>query len=104
MSRTLKSLAILAALVAGTAAAHEKGSGRAMGVIASVSPERVAIKTSDGHVVEFALTPETRFTQGKARVGAERARVGARAVVLGARKGEALTAVEVRLAPLESAP
>lgn len=104
MSRALKALAILAALAAGPAAAHEKGGDRAMGIIASVSPDRLAIRTSDGHVVEFAVTPATRFTQGDARVGAERARAGGRAVVHGARSGTALRAVEVRLAPVEGAP
>lgn len=97
--RALEALAIVGMLVAAPAAAHEKGSGRAMGVVDAISPERIAIRTSDGHVVEFVLTPQTRFTRGKVPVGAQDVRVGARAVVHGAPARDALTAVEVKLAP-----
>lgn len=89
---------MLAALLAAPALAHEKGD-RAMGVVDAVTADRIAIKASDGHVVEFVLTPETRFTQGTRTAGAGDVRVGERAVVHGARKGARLTAVEVRLAP-----
>jgi hypothetical protein len=101
MNRRLKTLVVLAALAAGPALAlaHE-GGGHAMGVVESVRPDRIAIKTSDGHVVEFAVTPQTRFTRGNAAVEAKDVRVGARAVVHGARKGDGLTAIQVKLAPV----
>jgi hypothetical protein len=99
MNRTLRTLAVAAALATAPALAraHEKG-GRAMGVVESVTASRIAIKTSDGHVVEFELTPETRFSQGNTTVPAGNVRVGARAVVHGARNGDALRAIDVKLA------
>lgn len=99
MSRTMKTLAVLATLAGVPALAHEQG-GRAMGTVEKVTRDRIAIKTSDGHVVEFAVTPETRFSQGKAAVGARDVRVGERAVVHGARAPDGLRAVEVKLAPV----
>jgi hypothetical protein len=97
MNRTLSTLAVLATLAGAPALAHEKG-GRAMGVIENVTASRIAIKTSDGHVVEFELTPETRFSRGSTTIPAADVRVGARAVVHGARNGDALRAIDVKLA------
>jgi hypothetical protein len=97
MTRTLRTLAVAATLATAPALAHEKG-GRAMGVVESVTASRIAIKTSDGHVVEFELTPETRFSRGSTTVPAADVRVGARAVVHGARKGDVLQAIDVKLA------
>ncbi len=96
MSRTLKGFAVFAALVAGPAVAHEKGD-RAMGVVATIAPERIVVRTSDGHEVPFAVTKETRFLRGEKPAHAEDIRVGERAVVRGQRDGEALRAIQVKL-------
>jgi hypothetical protein len=98
MVRTLNVLAAVAALVAGPALAHEKGD-RAMGVVESVTAGRIVITASDGHAVEFRVSPDTRFFVGEKAVGAQDVRTGQRAVVHGKRIGETLTAVRVKLAP-----
>lgn len=91
-----KTAAVLAALLAGPAMAHEKG-GRAMGTVESVTPERIVVRTSDGHDVPFAVTKETRFLRGEKPARAGDVRLGQRVVIHGKRDGEGLQAVEVKL-------
>ncbi len=93
---------LLAALAAVPASAHEKG-GRAIGVVAAVAPERIVVKTSDGHEVSFGVTPETRFLRGGKPARAEDVKVGERAVVHGKRAGEGLQALEVKVGPAAGA-
>lgn len=78
------------------ARAHEQG-GRAMGVVESVTAERIVVKASDGHSVAFTVTKDTRFFQGEKPARPEDVRVGQRAVVHGKRSGERLEAVRVKL-------
>ena len=69
MARTLKVLAVVAALSATAALAHEKGGDRAMGVVESVTADRIVITATDGHAVAFKVSPETRFFVGRRRSG-----------------------------------
>lgn len=95
MTRILPLVAVLAAL---PASAHEKGD-RAMGVVESVSAERIVIRAADGHEIAFTVTADTRFVRGGAPVRVEDVEAGQRAVVRGRRVGEELRAVQVKLAP-----
>ena len=99
MKRIVNVLALVAALVSGPALAHVKG-GNAMGVVESVTAERLVIKATDGHAVPFAVGPETRFFVGGKLAGVQDVRVGQRAVVHGQRSGEALKAMRVKLGPV----
>jgi hypothetical protein len=92
----MKAFAAIATLLAASALAHEKG-GRAMGLVESVTPERIVVQTADGHPVAFSLTGETRFVIGNTPARLEDVRVGRRVVVHGKRVGEALQASEVKL-------
>jgi hypothetical protein len=92
----MAALVLTVALGTLPARAHEKGD-RQRGVVESVAPERIVVRTSDGHTVTFAVTPETRFLRGEERVGVEDVQVGQRAVVEGRRAGETLEAVQVKL-------
>ena len=86
----MKVVALVAALVAAPAAAHEKGD-RAMGVVESVSAERIVVKTADGHPVAFTITQETRFFRGESRRGREDVRSrGSAPSFTGKRAGEQL--------------
>jgi intein/homing endonuclease len=96
VNRIIAALVLTLALGTPPARAHEKGD-RQRGVVESVAPERIVVKTSDGHEVAFKVTPETRFLRGEERVGVEDVRVGQRAVVQGKRAGETLEAVQVKL-------
>src|SRR6266498_5398564 len=91
-----KVVTLVAALAAAPATAHEKG-GRVMAVVESVTTERLVVKASDGHPVEFAVTKETRFSRGERPARADDVRVGDRVVVHGKRAGERLEAVSVKL-------
>jgi hypothetical protein len=93
----LKLFAVLAALAVVPVSAHEKGGDRAMGVVASVAPERIVVRTSDGHDVAFTVTPDTRFVRQGKGTPAEDVHVGERAVVHGKRVRESLEALEVKL-------
>jgi hypothetical protein len=99
MDRMAIAAAVALALGALPAHAHEKGGDRAMGVIESVSGDRIVVKASDGHLVEFAVTAETRFVEGERTLRREDVRAGRRAVVQGKRAGERLEAVRVKLGP-----
>lgn len=97
MKRTSRILALVAALFAAPpSSAHEQGD-RAMGVVESVTADRIVIKASDGHSVAFTITPETRFFQGEKPARPEDVRVGQRAVVHGKRDGERIHAERVKL-------
>jgi len=98
MIRLMTVLVVAAAVVAGPAFAHEKGD-RAIGVVESITADQIVIKASDGHVVPFALVPDTRFSVGDKTAGAQDVRAGQRAVVHGKRSGDKLIAVRVKLAP-----
>jgi hypothetical protein len=90
------------AMWAPSAVAHEKGGDRAMGVVESVTAERIVVKAPDGHLVTFAVTEETRFYQGEKAARREDVRAGQRAVVQGKKKGEQVEAVRVKLGPAPS--
>ena len=97
MTRTLMLAApIAAALIAGTAAAHEQG-GHAAGVVQEVSAERLVIETADGHRVAFAVTRDTRFSRGGAPAKLEDVKPGERAAVHGKQDGGRLSALRVKL-------
>jgi Domain of unknown function (DUF5666) len=96
MSRTFAALALVVGFAAAPARAHEEG-GRAMGVVESITPERIVVQASDGHRVEFTVTRDTRFFQGEKPARLEDIRVGQRAVVQGKKAGERLEAVRVKL-------
>jgi hypothetical protein len=68
-----------------------------MGVVASATPKRIVVTTSDGHEVPFGVTKETRFLRGDKPGRAEDVRVGERVVVHGQRTPDGLQAVEVKL-------
>lgn len=96
MKQTMTLVALVAALAAAPAAGHEQGD-RAMGVVESVSAERLVIETADGHRVAFTITQDTRFLRGDEPVRREDVKPGQRAVVRGQRSGEQLVAVLVKL-------
>ena len=96
--KQLKLVAVLVGLFTGApVVAHETGADHAMGVVESITPDRIAVKTADGHTVPFVVTRETRFTRGEKAVVAGDVRVGERVAVHGKRAGDALQAVQVKL-------
>jgi hypothetical protein len=95
-------VAVVAALAGSLALAHEQGD-HAMGVVESITPERIVVRTSDGHGVPFGVTQETRFVTGEKPGRAEDVRVGERVVVHGRREVGGLQAVLVKL-PAHPAP
>jgi hypothetical protein len=103
MRRIWRLLALVAALAAAPAAAHDPKGDRALGVVDSVTPERIVVKAADGHTLEFAVTPKTRFVRGKKPARLDGVRVGERAVVHGKKAGERVEAVEVKLGAASAA-
>lgn len=96
MKRTTMQIALIAALAAAPAAAHEKG-GHAVGVVRDVSAERLVIETADGHQVAFAVTKDTRFSRGETPARLEDVKPGDRAAVHGKQDGGTLSALRVKL-------
>jgi hypothetical protein len=93
-----KTAALLLTFAAAPALAHEHAD-RAMGVVESVSADRIVIKATDGHPVSFTVTAETVLVRGDKPARLQDVRVGERAVVQGKRLGEEITAVRVNLGP-----
>jgi hypothetical protein len=103
MTGMRKVFALAAALATAPAAAHDPKGDRALGVVESVTPERIVVKANDGHALEFAVTPKTRFVRGTKPARADDVRVGERAVVHGKKAGERVEAVEVKLGAASAA-
>lgn len=91
------------ALLPKVAIAHERGD-RARGVVERVDRAEIAVKASDGHVVAFVVTADTRFTRGDSAATLDEVDVGERVVVEGRRSGERLEAVRVKLGASRNAP
>lgn len=89
---------VAALLVPAHAGAHEAGL-HARGTIKEITPHRVVVVTKDGKDQTYALGAETKFLRGEIPARREDVRAGERAVVHARRDGEALLAIEVRLAP-----
>lgn len=98
MKRWSKLSLLLFSLVAMPASAHERGD-KAVGVVVSVTTERIVVKAADGHELGFTVGPETLFVRGERPARPEDVRVGERAVVEGKRLGDEVRAVRVRLGP-----
>jgi hypothetical protein len=96
MKRGWRTAALVAALVAAPATAHEEGD-RAMGVVEDVTAKQLVLKATDGHSMAIAITGETRFVRGEKPVTAEDVQIGERAVVQVERTGEAVRAIRVKL-------
>jgi hypothetical protein len=94
----MKAWALLAALAATPALAHETG-GRAVGIVQSVTPERIVVRASDGHEVPCVVTLATRFVRDAKPARIEDVEVGQRVVVHGNRSGALIEATEVKLGP-----
>lgn len=103
MKRTKVMMALVAALTAAPALAHEHG-GHAAGIVREVSAERIVIETADGHRVTFSVTKDTRFTRSGAPARLEDVKPGERAAVQGERHGETLSALRVKLGAERAAP
>jgi hypothetical protein len=101
MKRMLRILTLVSAFAASPAVAHEKVD-RAMGVVESVTAERIVIKGTDGHPVAFTVTADTKLFRGEKPARLEDVQVGERVVVNGRRAGEEFQAVRVKLGPAKS--
>ncbi len=75
-----RALVVLAVLVV-PAAAHEGHTHRYMGTIASVSGDRIELKTTTGKTVLFKLDDATRISRGSEKVTKDDVKVGVRAVI-----------------------
>ena len=85
---TILLLAAFTFLAATLASAH--GHGHVMGTVASVTAERIEVKTKDGKTVAVPLTAETKYLKGKQKATRADVRVGERVVVHLAAGGAAL--------------
>jgi hypothetical protein len=75
-------------LAATLASAH--GHGHVMGTVASVTAERIEVKTKDGKTVAVPLTAETKYLKGDQKATHGDVHVGERVVVHLAAGGAAL--------------
>jgi len=81
-------------LLATPALAHEAGE-RARGTVESITADRIVLEAADGHELAYAITPETRFLRGDARIERAEVRVGERAVVQGKKGKDGMEATRV---------
>lgn len=96
MARIIAVAAIAAAAAVATAARAHQGGVDVRGVVQSVAPDRIEVRTAEG-VRAFALTPATEFARAGSPARREDVRPGDRVVVHGRARGGALEAVLVRI-------
>ena len=96
--RWIVGIVMLAALVLpGAARAHEGHVHKALGTIASVQGEHVAIKTTDGKTVSVVLDKKTTVTRGKDKLDATALKVGERVSVDYVEQNKIMTAQAFKL-------
>jgi len=94
---------MLTLVLPGVARAHEGHLHKALGTIASVQGEHVAIKTTDGKSVTVMLDKQTLVTRGKDKLDATALKVGTRVSVDYMEENKMLMARAVKLATTAAA-
>ncbi len=93
------SMLLAFALCSAPVAAHEGGHD-ARGVVTSVGPQELTIKTSHGEKT-FVLTPETQFVKDGSPATAQDLKASDRVVVHAKKKAGSLEAVKVQFKSVE---
>jgi len=86
-------------LAAGAASAHEGHAHRLMGTVTAVHADmnHVEVKTTDGKVADFYVTPETKYVSGTKAFTLKDLSVGTRVVVTTKMQGAKAFATEVKM-------
>lgn len=92
--------AVLLAILAAPAAAHEGHVHKLMGTIAEVHDDCVEIKATTGKTASISLNAKTKILRGTAAIKAADLQVGERVVATAVEnKDKSLTARDVKVAP-----
>ena len=83
--------------IAAAARAHEGHDHEAKGTVKAIEATKLTLDSTEGKVLLFTLSAQTKFLRGTAEVKREEVVVGERAIVKYQEKGEANNASEVRL-------
>lgn len=99
MRWTMALAALVAALAVRPAAAHESVD-RVMGIVERITEQELVVKATDGHVIAFTITSETRITDSGTPVPVQEIQPERRVAVHGKKVGERIEAVWVKLGPM----
>ncbi|GAA3771629.1 DUF5666 domain-containing protein [Terriglobus aquaticus] len=83
-------------LFAGLAYAHN-GMEHIMGTVTAISSSNITVKTMEGKTQTVALAPETKVIKASAAAVSKDIKVGDHVVIHAAKKGNVLTAAEVKI-------
>jgi hypothetical protein len=95
MKRVLVLLLTIGVFV-GVAYAHN-GMQHVMGTVTSISASNVTVKATDGSTQVVLLSSNTKYLKGTQVVAAKDIKVGDHVVIHATKKGDQLTAVEVKV-------
>lgn len=99
MKRVLLLLLTLG-VFAGAAYAHN-GMQHVMGTVTAITNTSITVKTTDGKAQSVAVTGDTKYSKADATVTLKEIKVGDHIVIHTTRKGDQLTAAEVKVATMK---
>jgi hypothetical protein len=98
MKNWIIGLVIALLLLPAAGRAHEGHVHKALGTVASIATNQIAVKTTDGKMLTVLLDKTTAITRGKAKLDATALRVGERVSVDYTEKKKVFTAKAIKLA------
>jgi hypothetical protein len=99
MKRLLALLLTIGVLV-GVANAHN-GMQHVMGTVTSITTSNVTVKTTDGSTHVVLLSTDTKYLKGTQVIAAKDIKVGDHVVIHATKKGDQLTAAEVKVGAMK---
>ena len=99
MKRLLALLLTIGVLV-GVANAHN-GMQHVMGTVTSITASNVTVKATDGSTQTVLLTSDTKYLKGTQVIAAKDIKVGDHVVIHATKKGDQLTAAEVKVGAIK---
>ena len=89
-------LVLTLGVFAGAAYAHN-GMQHVMGTVSAITPSNITVKATDGSTQTVLLSSDTKYLKGTQVITAKDIKVGDHVVIHATKKGDQLTAAEVKV-------
>ena len=94
--KRLMVLVLTLGVFVGAAYAHN-GMQHVMGTVTAITPSNVIVKATDGSIQTVSLSNDTKYFNGTQVIAAKDIKVGDHVVIHATKKGDQLTAAEVKV-------
>lgn len=98
--KRLLALVLTLGVFVGVANAHN-GMQHVMGTVASLTGTSITVKATDGSSQTVLITGDTKYLKGTKAITAKEVKVGDHIVIHATKKGDQLTAVEVKVGAMK---